>query len=44
LETWLAERVTPVAVAWVLGAAFLRFSEDNSLIELRSAPAWGAGG
>jgi hypothetical protein len=33
-ETWLAERVTQVAVAWVLGTVFLRFCEDNSLIEL----------
>jgi hypothetical protein len=33
-ETWLAERVTQVAVAWVLGTVFLRFCEDNGLIEL----------
>ena len=32
-ETWLGERVTQVAVAWVLGTVFLRFCEDNGLIE-----------
>jgi hypothetical protein len=32
-ETWLGERVTQVAVAWVLGTIFLRFCEDNGLIE-----------
>lgn len=32
-ETWLGERVTQVAVAWVLGTVFLRFCEDNCLIE-----------
>ena len=32
-ETWLGERVTQVAVAWVLGTVFLRFCEDNHLIE-----------
>jgi hypothetical protein len=29
---WLAERVTQVAVAWVLGTVFVRFCEDNRLI------------
>ncbi|HEY0936942.1 MAG TPA: SAM-dependent methyltransferase, partial [Trebonia sp.] len=32
-ETWLADRVTQVAVAWVLGTVFVRFAEDNGLIE-----------
>ncbi|MEJ1197555.1 MULTISPECIES: BREX-2 system adenine-specific DNA-methyltransferase PglX [unclassified Streptomyces] len=31
-NTWLGERVTQVAVAWVLGTVFVRFSEDNRLI------------
>ncbi|MFP8941239.1 BREX-2 system adenine-specific DNA-methyltransferase PglX [Streptomyces fenghuangensis] len=29
---WLGERVTQVAVAWVLGTVFVRFCEDNHLI------------
>ena len=29
---WLDERITQVAVAWVLGTVFVRFSEDNHLI------------
>ena len=32
-EQWLAERVTQVAVAWVLATVFVRFCEDNGLIE-----------
>src|SRR5215472_6162537 len=32
-ETWLGERVTRVAVAWVLASVFVRFCEDNGLIE-----------
>jgi hypothetical protein len=32
-ETWLGERVTQVAVAWVLASVFVRFCEDNRLIE-----------
>jgi N-6 DNA Methylase len=32
-ETWLGERVTQVAVAWVLATVFVRFCEDNGLIE-----------
>jgi len=32
-ETWLMERVTQVAVAWVLATVFVRFCEDNGLIE-----------
>ncbi|HUN35835.1 MAG TPA: SAM-dependent methyltransferase, partial [Trebonia sp.] len=32
-ETWLKERATQVAVAWVLGTVFVRFCEDNGLIE-----------
>ncbi|MFJ8950726.1 BREX-2 system adenine-specific DNA-methyltransferase PglX [Streptomyces sp. NPDC102381] len=31
-NSWLGERVTQVAVAWVLGTVFVRFSEDNGLI------------
>ncbi|GAA1325075.1 BREX-2 system adenine-specific DNA-methyltransferase PglX [Streptomyces sanglieri] len=31
-NTWLDERVTQVAVAWVLGSVFVRFTEDNGLI------------
>lgn len=34
--TWVAwrdERVTQAAVAWVLGTVFVRFAEDNELIE-----------
>ena len=38
-ETWLGERVTQVAVAWVLATVFLRFCEDNGLIECPSSPA-----
>ncbi|WP_435848510.1 BREX-2 system adenine-specific DNA-methyltransferase PglX [Streptomyces javensis] len=30
---WLDDRVTQVAVAWVLGTVFVRFCEDNRLIE-----------
>jgi hypothetical protein len=32
-ETWLGERATQVAVAWVLSSVFVRFCEDNGLIE-----------
>lgn len=32
-EAWLAERVTQVAVGWVLSTVFVRFCEDNRLIE-----------
>ncbi|MFF3561388.1 BREX-2 system adenine-specific DNA-methyltransferase PglX [Streptomyces sp. NPDC002574] len=31
-NSWLDERVTQVAVAWVLGTVFVRFCEDNLLI------------
>ncbi|MFD4864000.1 BREX-2 system adenine-specific DNA-methyltransferase PglX [Streptomyces sp. NPDC058412] len=31
-NAWLGERITQVAVAWVLGTVFIRFSEDNRLI------------
>ncbi|GLU49008.1 BREX-2 system adenine-specific DNA-methyltransferase PglX [Nocardiopsis ansamitocini] len=31
-NAWLDDRVTQVAVAWVLGTVFVRFSEDNRLI------------
>lgn len=30
--SWLDERITQVAVAWVLGSVFVRFCEDNLLI------------
>ncbi|MFI8978035.1 BREX-2 system adenine-specific DNA-methyltransferase PglX, partial [Nocardia asteroides] len=30
--SWLDERITQVAVAWVLGTVFVRFCEDNELI------------
>ncbi|GAA2269141.1 BREX-2 system adenine-specific DNA-methyltransferase PglX [Glycomyces scopariae] len=32
-ETWLDGQVTQAAAAWVLGTVFLRFCEDNQLIE-----------
>jgi hypothetical protein len=32
-EAWRDERVTQVAAAWVLGTVFVRFCEDNQLIE-----------
>ncbi|MEU6118076.1 BREX-2 system adenine-specific DNA-methyltransferase PglX [Streptomyces sp. NPDC047117] len=31
-NAWLEDRVTQVAVAWVLGTVFVRFCEDNHLI------------
>ncbi|MFD3775417.1 BREX-2 system adenine-specific DNA-methyltransferase PglX [Streptomyces sp. NPDC058612] len=31
-NSWLDDRVTQVAVAWVLGTVFVRFCEDNELI------------
>jgi hypothetical protein len=31
--TWLPERITQVAVAWVLGTVFVRFCEDNGLLD-----------
>ncbi|MET9995709.1 BREX-2 system adenine-specific DNA-methyltransferase PglX [Streptomyces microflavus] len=31
-SAWLGERVTQVAVAWVLGTVFVRFCEDNRLV------------
>lgn len=31
-NSWLDERITQVAVAWVLGSVFVRFCEDNGLI------------
>jgi hypothetical protein len=33
-ETWLDDRVAQAAMAWVLGTAFLRFCEDNGLVDL----------
>jgi hypothetical protein len=32
-ESWLGDRITQIAVAWVLGTVFVRFCEDNQLIE-----------
>jgi Domain of unknown function (DUF7008)/Eco57I restriction-modification methylase len=32
-EQWLPERVTQVAVAWILATVFVRFCEDNGLLE-----------
>jgi hypothetical protein len=32
-ETWLQGEVTQAAAAWLLGTVFLRFCEDNGLIE-----------
>ncbi|MCG6497010.1 BREX-2 system adenine-specific DNA-methyltransferase PglX, partial [Kitasatospora sp. A2-31] len=32
-ESWREERITQTAVAWVLGTVFVRFCEDNGLIE-----------
>jgi hypothetical protein len=32
-ETWREERVTQSAAAWVLGTVFVRFCEDNGLVE-----------
>ncbi|MFH8610247.1 BREX-2 system adenine-specific DNA-methyltransferase PglX [Streptomyces sp. NPDC018029] len=31
-NSWLDERITQVAVAWILGTVFVRFCEDNRLI------------
>src|SRR3954466_3228488 len=36
---WRDERVTQIAVAWVLATVFVRFCEDNGLVE----SAWIAG-
>ncbi|TDD75135.1 BREX-2 system adenine-specific DNA-methyltransferase PglX [Actinomadura rubrisoli] len=33
-KTWLGDRVAQAAVAWVLGTVFLRFCEDNGLIDI----------
>ncbi len=30
---WLAERIAQVAAAWVLGCVFVRFAEDNELVD-----------
>ncbi|MFC4854142.1 BREX-2 system adenine-specific DNA-methyltransferase PglX [Actinophytocola glycyrrhizae] len=32
-ETWRDGQVTQIAVAWVLGTVFVRFAEDNDLID-----------
>ena len=33
-ESWLDDRVTQAAVAWALATVFIRFCEDNKLIDL----------
>ena len=33
-ESWLDDRVTQSAVAWILATVFIRFCEDNGLIDL----------
>jgi hypothetical protein len=33
-ETWLDGEITQAAVAWILGTVFLRFCEDNALIDM----------
>src|SRR5262249_60708622 len=33
LEDWLDEEITQAAVHWILGVVFLRFIEDNGLVE-----------
>jgi hypothetical protein len=33
LEDWLDEEITQAAVHWILGVVFLRFIEDNRLVE-----------
>jgi hypothetical protein len=32
-DVWVGDRLTQIAVAWVLGCVFVRFCEDNGLIE-----------
>ena len=32
-ESWREDRLTQVAVAWILGCIFVRFLEDNSLVD-----------
>lgn len=32
-EVWLEDQVTQAAVAWVLGTVFVRFCEDNALVD-----------
>src|SRR4029450_12304882 len=32
-EVWREEQITQAAVAWILGCVFVRFCEDNLLIE-----------
>ncbi len=43
-EAWREEPITQAAVAWILSCVFLRFLEDNGLLDDRSRPArllWG---
>jgi hypothetical protein len=39
LEEWRADAITQQAVAWVLSCVFVRFLEDNTLIDPRCWPA-----
>ena len=43
-ESWLDDRVTQSAVAWILATVFVRFCEDNGLIDLPvlAGPATGS--
>ena len=34
-DTWVEEPLTQAGVAWILGTVFVRFLEDNALIEPR---------
>lgn len=36
-ETWREDRFTQIAGAWILSATFVRFCEDNALIDVRLA-------
>ena len=38
-EAWREEPITQAAVAWILSCVFLRFLEDNGLLDERSRPA-----
>lgn len=38
-EAWREEPITQAAVAWILSCVFLRFLEDNGLLDERTRPA-----
>lgn len=42
-SAWRDERLTQVAVAWVLGTVFVRFAEDNGLLATSPKPAGATG-